>query len=124
MRKCKNILCLLLAALTLVASATPVSNQGSTSPSRSVTFAWDPSPSPGVVYFLLGSRSPGKYAPAALRIPCGTNLTRRVDIPVMGVWYFVAVAYKNGTFSDPSNELRIEVTPGLEKIGKNKFNEN
>lgn len=85
-------------------------------PVATKTFAWDASPTPGVVYFLLGSRVSGDYVHPVLKVPCGTGLTRTVFIPETGQWYFVCVAYKSGMFSDPSNEVHFNVRPVKVKL--------
>lgn len=102
MRRYKKFLCLVLLTLTLIASGQPVS--------RIRTFAWDPSPDPGVTYYLFGNRTPGRSRTGAqIGLPCGTNLFKVVMFPAPGVWYVTVVANRGRTFSVPSNEVTVTI---------------
>jgi len=67
-----------------------------------VTFAWNPSPTPGVSYILTGVQGTNSTV-----LEVGTNTTVKVDL-APGLHLFIVQADLAGVRSEPSNELLVE----------------
>lgn len=76
-----------------------------------VTFAWNPSPSPGIQkYRLYFSQSTNEWTHVK---DAGLNLQATVGLPALGKWYFVATATDtNNLESVPSNMVSYDVLSG------------
>lgn len=74
-----------------------------------VTFGWEPSPSPDVAgYSLYFSKSTNVWTHVK---PAGLNTQATVQLDAVGKWYFVAVATgTNGMQSLPSNMVSYDVS--------------
>lgn len=81
-----------------VAAAQPLPTN---SPPFQASFAWDPSPDPGVYYTLYLSNSPAAYT----NVNVGTNLSARFGGMTNGNWKVFATAGKGGVESVPSNVI-------------------
>lgn len=84
---------------------------GQTANVDTVTFAWNPSPSPAIQrYSLYFSQSTNAWTHVK---NAGSELQATVGLPTLGRWYFIATATDtNGLESVPSNMVYYDVLPG------------
>ncbi len=95
----------LLFAMMLLLAVLPVQ-------ATDISLAWDKSDTVGVTnYILFGHTNvltANNLASATIKANAGTNLTATVVDAVPGLWWFAAVAQKNGLTSGPSNVVQAE----------------